>query len=125
MNNGLRIAFNTPWKLVNESLMYLINPLVIFYLRYVCGIEIGKGAKFYGLPRIFRHAGSKIVIGKNFECRSWTFSNPLGINHATIICTWDKDATIQIGDDVGISGGSIVAARSISIQDRVLIGANS
>lgn len=124
MKNYFKIIIDSPWKLINELLMYVYKPFVFIYLK-LNGVQIGKGFKFYGLPRIFRSKGTKIIIGKNFESRNWWFSNPLGINHPLILCTWSKDATIIVGDDVGISGGSIVASNKIEIGDRVLIGANS
>ena len=104
--------------------MYLIKPFVWSYLR-IHGVKIGSGAKFYGFPKIFKSPDTSIEIGNNFEARSWWFSNPLGINHPVIICTWKRRAKIKIGNDVGISGGTITAAGSITIGDRVLIGANS
>lgn len=124
MKEILGITFTQPWKVVNELLMYLVNPFVFIYLK-VNGVKIGKNFKFYGMPAIFRTKGSEIVIGDNFECRNWWFSNPLGINHPTVICTWSKKAKIKIGNDVGISGGSIVSESEIVIGDDVLIGANS
>jgi len=116
--------FESRWKIINEVLMYLIKPFVLSYLK-INGVVIGKNSKFYGFPKIFKTAGSKIIIGNYFEARSWWFSNPLGINHPVIICTWSKNAKIKIGNDVGISGGSIVSNRGITIGDRVLIGANT
>jgi len=123
-NNLFEVIYESPWKLVNELLMYIIKPFVFIYLR-LNGVVIGKGFKFYGFPKIFRTRGSKIIIGKNFESRNWWFSNPLGVNHPLILCTWSKNAQIKIGNDVGISGGSVVAEKEILIGNRVLIGANS
>lgn len=124
MKNYTEVIADSPWKFVNEILMYMIKPLVLLYLK-INGVEIGSNSKFYGFPKIYRTRGSKIVIGKNFECRNWWFSNPLGINHPLILCTWSKNAKIFIGNDVGVSGGSIVANNKITIGNRVLIGANS
>jgi acetyltransferase-like isoleucine patch superfamily enzyme len=115
---------DTLWKIINELLMYAIWPLAAFYLK-INGVAFGKGCKFYGIPMVFRTRGSKIIIGNNFEARSWWFSNPLGINHPLILCTWSKKAEIVIGNDVGISGGSIVAAEKIEIGDETLVGVNS
>lgn len=122
-DNFWDISINTPWKLVTEVVMYLIKPFALLYL-YISGVKIGKNSKFYGLPKVYKHRGSSIQIGNNFEARSWWFSNPLGINHPLIICTWSNNAQITIGDDVGISGGSIVAAERVQIGNRVVIGAN-
>src|SRR5512135_3559077 len=118
MTANMDIAINTPWKLFYELGMYLIKPFVFVYLR-INGVTIGSGSKFYGFPRIYRHRNSSISIGNNFECRSWMFSNPLGVNHPTILTTWKEGAEIKIGDDVGISGGAISASNKITIGDRV------
>jgi acetyltransferase-like isoleucine patch superfamily enzyme len=117
-------VLDSPWKAVNEAVMYLLKIPAVIYMS-MTGIEIGSGFKFYGLPRFFRFRGSKISIGDRFESRNFWDSNPLGINHPTIICTWGKNAVIKIGRDVGISGGSIVAADKIEIGDGTLIGANT
>lgn len=122
--NTLSNIVDTPWKATNEILMYLLKLPAFLYLRLV-GIKVGQSSKFYGLPRIFRFNGSEIVIGGRFENRNCWDSNPLGVNHPTIICTWSKDAVIRIGNDVGISGGSIVAEKGIEIGDGTIIGANS
>lgn len=121
--NIFRQSIETPWKAVNEALCLVATPLV----KVIClvkSVRVGKGAKFYGLPKFMKHSGSEIHIGKMFECRSMKYSSPLGINHATIISTWSKGARIVIGDDVGISGGSIVANQEVTIGAGTIIGAN-
>jgi acetyltransferase-like isoleucine patch superfamily enzyme len=112
------------WKALNELKMYGLKPLVWVYLK-LKGVEIGSSAKFYGMPKVLKFRESKIKIGARFENRNWWDSNPLGINHSTIICTWSRGAKITIGRDVGISGGSLVATKSITIGDGTLIGANT
>jgi len=120
----ISVSINNPWKLFNELFMYALKPFVLGYLK-IFGVRVGTRSKFYGFPYVFRHKGSSIVIGKRFEDRNWCGSNPLGINHRTILCTWKKGALIKVGKDVGISGGSIVAAKKIEIGDGTLIGANT
>lgn len=124
MLNNFKQLINSSWKALNEVKMYLLKPLVFVYAK-LNGIKIGKGCKFYGLLKIYRHRGSRITIGEKFENRNWWYSNPIGIDHPTIICTWAKGAEISIGNDVGISGGSIVASSKIEIGDGTIIGANS
>jgi acetyltransferase-like isoleucine patch superfamily enzyme len=51
----------------------------------------------------------------------WT---ALGVRQPTILRTLLPGASIVIGDDTGISGAVICAARSVKIGKRVLIGAN-
>lgn len=120
----LDVLNNTPWKVLNEVRMYMIMPLLQIYLK-IKGVEIDAGSKFYGFPKILKHRGSTIKIGSKFEDRNWWDSNPLGVNHPTIICTWAKKARITIGDNVGITGGSIVAAQEVNIGSGTLIGANT
>lgn len=112
------------WKALNELKMYGVKPFVWIYLK-LKGVEIGPSARFYGMPKVLKFRGSRIKIGTCFENRNWWDSNPLGINHSTIICTWARGAKITIGRDVGISGGSLVAAKSITIGDGTLVGANT
>lgn len=116
-------SMTTPWKVFNEVLMYLVKPCVFIFLR-LWGVKVNITSKFYGSPKVFRHGGSKITIGPKFENRNLWFSNPLGINHPLILCTWSEGAEIKIGSDVGISGGSIVASKCIEIGDGTIIGAN-
>lgn len=123
--NYLKKAINSPWKAINELRMLTLILFAWFYLKILYRVRIDKGYKFYGLPRIFKYWKSRIVIGARFENRNWWDSNPLGINHPTIFCTWSSTASIKIGRDVGISGGSIVSAESIEIGDGTLIGANT
>lgn len=120
---NIKTAIDTPWKAINEAKMYLLKPVISIYLR-VNNVKIEGGYKFYGMPKILRHRESKIKIGANFENRNTWDSNPLGLWHPTILCTWSKNALITIGNDVGISGGSIVSATKIEIGNGVLIGAN-
>lgn len=122
--NILDETLNTPWKAFDEILMYLIKPLISLYL-IINNVKIGRGSRFYGFPKILKHKKGTIIIGTNFECRSSRFSNPIGINHPVILSAWDKGSRLVIGNDVGISGGSIVASTNITIGDGTLIGVNS
>lgn len=55
---------------------------------------------------------------------SVSFATALGVNHPIVLRTLSREAEIEIGSHVGISGGSICAARSIVIGDGTMIGAN-
>lgn len=116
-------AWNSPWKVFLEVISLMVTPFV--YLACSLNkIKIGGGAKFYGIPVFLRHRQGSILIGDNFENRNLWWSNPLGINHPTILSSWKEWSKIEIGNDVGISGGSIVAFKKIVIGDNTLIGAN-
>jgi len=72
--------------------------------------------------RIIIKNKGKIQIGENVKIHNNSRNNPVGLPHPTILYTQNPDAQIIIGNNVGISGASIVAASSIVIGDRVLIG---
>ena len=119
---SLRQASAMPWKAANEVRRWLILPLAWWALR---GIEIGAGWRFYGLPIIQRHRRSQIRIGKGMNLRSTARSNPLGANHPVIISTRRAGAQLIIGDEFGMTGGSIVCDERITIGNRVWVGANA
>lgn len=88
-------------------------------------IPWGRGWRIYGVPIIQRHRRSTIRISEFLNLRSTVWSNPLGINHPVILCTWRAGAVIEIGKGFGMTGGAICAAERIMIGENVNIGANS
>ncbi len=119
---ALRQARAMPWKAGNEIRRWLILPLAWRALR---GIEVGGGWRLYGLPIIQRHRHSQMRIGRGLNLRSNSRSNPLGANHPVIISTRRAGAQLTIGDDFGMTGGSLVCDERITIGDRVWVGANT
>lgn len=119
---SLKQASAMPWKAGNELRRWLILPLAWWALR---GIEIGAGWRFYGRPIIQRHRRSEIRIGRAMNLRSTPSSNPLAPNHPVVISTRRAGAIMTIGDDFGMTGGSLVCDERISIGDRVWVGANA
>ena len=111
-----------PWKAGNELWRLLLLPFAWWSLR---GVKAGGGWRCYGLPIIQRHRHSEITIGRRMNLRSTARSNPLGPNHPVILSTRRAGARLSIGDDFGMTGGSLVCDELISIGDRVWVGANS
>lgn len=87
-------------------------------------VEYGKNLLLKGMPIIFNKGGAKLSIGKNVTIKSSFLSNLVGLYSRTIIVTRTPEANIMIGDNVGISGATIYARKSISIGDNTLIGGN-
>ncbi len=121
---ALRLAFDTPWKARNELERLLLLPLarVQFLLA---GVTWGQSWRLYGLPVIQKHRDSTLTIGRGLSLRSTVRSNPLGPQHPVILSTRRPGALLCIGDDFGMTGGSIVAEESVRIGNRVTVGANS
>ncbi len=112
-----------PWIIFDLFVLCFLLPVNFFYLL-IWGVRFKFPFYSFGIPLIRRARGSSIVLGKGVEIRNGTWANVIGIDHRTCLSTRSRGAEIIIGNNVGISGGSIVAAKSIHIGDNVLIGAN-
>ena len=121
---SVRLTFVTPWKARNEIERLLLIPFAWMSLRFA-GVTIGTGWQCYGLPIIQKHRDSTLTIGANAKFRSTIRSNPLGPNHACILSTRTQSAVLTIGDDFGMTGGSIVCEERVTLGNRVFIGANT
>jgi acetyltransferase-like isoleucine patch superfamily enzyme len=112
-----------PWRVTTEVHRFLALPWIRlgFLIR---GVPWGRGWRILGMPIIQRHRGSRIQIGERVVLRSWKTSNPLCPFHPVVLATWSADAQIIIGDNCGITGGSIIAVDRVEIGNSVLLGAN-
>jgi acetyltransferase-like isoleucine patch superfamily enzyme len=116
--------FDTPWKITNGLNQLFLSPYIRF-LFWLNQIKWGSNWKMYGIPIIQKHRGSTMKFGSGFSLRSSPRSNPLSPNHPVTLCTWLPDAVLEIGDNFGMTGGTLCAAEHISIGNNVAIGANS
>ena len=87
------------------------------------GVSWGKGLKLYGIPYIFKSRSSKLSFGTNCTVNSSMLSNLIGLYQRTVIVS-RCGATVEIGNNVGMSGVTIYARNKITIGDNTLIGAN-
>jgi len=87
-------------------------------------VSFGKNLNLFGAPVIFKKRGSVLKIGDNCSIKSSFLSNLIGLSQRTIIVTRTKEAKIQIGNNVGISGATIYARKGIIIGNNTLIGGN-
>lgn len=88
-------------------------------------IKYGKRLLLKGIPVIFNKSGAKLVIGDNVTIKSSFLSNLVGLYQRTIIVTRTSEAEISIGNNVGISGATIYARKSIIIGENTHIGGNT
>lgn len=121
---GMGRAFQTPWKAWNQLRCWLAYPSVRLIFA-VNGIPWGHGWRFYGVPIIQKHRQSRVTFGSNLQLRSSPRSNPLGANHPVILCTWQAGAVLEIGDNFGMTGGTICASERVIIAGNVIVGANT
>lgn len=87
-------------------------------------VKYGKKLLLKGTPVIINKKGAEMNIGENVTIKSSFLSNLVGLYSRTIIVTRTKEAKISIGNNVGISGATIYARKSIEIGDNTLIGGN-
>ena len=87
------------------------------------GIKFGKKCSFRGKSVFYRAPGSDIIIGKKCRFNSNSRFNFRGINHPCILQTI-SGGHIEIGDNCGFSGVSIISGCSVVIGNHVLCGAN-
>ena len=88
----------------------MLNSLYKIFLK-VIKIKYGKNLYLKGIPVIFNKKGAKLTIGENCVIKSSFLSNLVGLYSRTIIVTRVKGATIEIGNNVGISGATIYARK--------------
>lgn len=81
-------------------------------------------ASVCGLPLIFQKKKHSIVLGNNIVLISHPYFSEPGVNHPVILRTISNEATITIGDNVGLSGTTICAQSKVTIGDNVMLGAN-
>lgn len=91
-------------------------------VRRVC--VVGSKCRLNGAPIIGRFPGSKLTLGNKVTLTSSSRRTALGVNHRVVLRTLTASASLNIADDVGISGGSICAAVRIDIGSGTLLGAN-
>lgn len=89
------------------------------------GIEYNSNWRIYGIPCIKRTTNAKIKIGDRFYCVSKSRYNSVGVNQPVMLYATGIGSSIIIGDDVGISGATLSAMKSIIVGDGVLIGSGT
>lgn len=87
-------------------------------------VKYGKNLHLKGIPVIFNKKDANLKIGDNCIIKSSFLSNLVGLYSRTIIVTRVEGATIEIGNNVGISGATIYARKGIYIGDNTNIGGN-
>ena len=103
--------------------------LTIFWSIFVkihlklLGVKIGKNVTFLGFPIINIGKDSEIILMDNVILCSDSRFTQVGINHPVILKT-SKHAKLIIGNDTGISGGTIYANKKVEIGSECLIGAD-
>jgi acetyltransferase-like isoleucine patch superfamily enzyme len=117
-------AFETPWKAWNGLWRLLAYPRIRLLFAFY-KIPWGRDWHFFGIPIIQKHRQSTMSFGGGLQLRSSVRSNPLGPNHPVILATWQEDASLEVGNNFSMTGGTLCAAERIVIGNKVVVGANT
>jgi len=114
-------------KTLKQIARFLVFTLPTFYYCLRSGIPFDPSYRLSGRIRIIKNfpfigKGGKLTIGKNFTAHNSIESNPVGLFLPCIFNINTPDCRIVIGDNVGMSGSTIYAVKSVTIGNNVLIG---
>jgi acetyltransferase-like isoleucine patch superfamily enzyme len=115
-----RMSFNQKRALITVLYSWRWPRDILFCL--VKGLKWHHSWQLWGLPIIQEKTRGSIEIGTLFHACSDPRRNPLGIIQKVILKTLRPGAQIIIGDNFGISGATVAAAKKIVIGNNVLIG---
>lgn len=89
------------------------------------GIEVGPGVQLYGFPIVSGAARGRMSIGARVSLVSEARSTALGVRSPVILRLLNEGAELSIGEDCGLSGTVVCAAKSVIIGRRCLVGADA
>jgi acetyltransferase-like isoleucine patch superfamily enzyme len=110
--------------------------MIFRYLKYYCswllgrtycclkGVRSGQNLRIYGRPIISKHKKAQITLGNHVILNSDPHLNCAGILGHVVLSAPFADSKIEIGNDTGLSGAVVFAAKSIRIGNSVNIGVN-
>ncbi|HQG30555.1 MAG TPA: acyltransferase, partial [Deltaproteobacteria bacterium] len=108
------------------DLPYILSIPLAWYWCSSQGVRWRYGWRLYGRPSFRQYGpGARISIGERFRAHSRSRGNSIGVFQEVILTAWGKGALLEIGDDVGMSGCSILAGNHVRIGNRVLIGSGA
>lgn len=105
------------------ALLPLYSKLGRAYLRFYKGVELSNSCTIWGLPRILKKKGSRIILHPSTTLISYDRFNPI-VSKKIKLITFSSRAVIEIGDGAGISGSHIACCEKISIGAKTIIGAD-
>lgn len=108
-------------RLLFTKIRLLINKYYTWWKFYSNNIRF-KDFRSNGIPFVSIARGGKCTIGKNFRLNNGNAGNPIGRPQKCVLFV-DKDSTLVIGNNVGMSSTALVAHKRIIIGNNVKLGA--
>lgn len=111
-------------KSVKQSVWNSLSNYLTNIFMKINLVKLGSGLRSRGIPKLIIHRNGQLLIGNNLKINNTVSSNPVGRSYQCLFRV-DKGALLKIGDNVGISGVSIICHKEIIISDNVKIGGNT
>jgi acetyltransferase-like isoleucine patch superfamily enzyme len=89
----------------------------------VCAESYGGGLRSYGKSYLKVHPKGKLFVGNGLVLRSAFSSNTIGLKQRCYLSV-GRSGRLEIGSECGFSGAVVNAENSVTIGDRVMLGAN-
>lgn len=106
------------------GIIWKVSTLAGRAMAALLGVSVGARTRFAGLPLLAVLRKGQISIGARVVLASRSEATALGLSQLVVLRCLTHEATIVIGDDSGLSGTVICAARRVVIGKRCLAGAN-
>jgi len=87
------------------------------------GVKFGKNLRMRSLPICRKHRQATIEIGEDVIVNNKICENLAGITHRSVLAAVSPDATLKIGNHVGMSGVILYCTKMITVGDYVNLGA--
>jgi acetyltransferase-like isoleucine patch superfamily enzyme len=107
-----------------QAVIWLLSTWIVRAYARLIHVTVGAGSRFSGLPIVSQVDRHSIIIGERVVAVSRSDATALGVSRPIILRCLTHGARISIGDDSGLSGTVICAAKSVRIGKRCLIGAD-
>ncbi len=110
-------------RFLNKRFYRVFSTNYSYFLMKVNMISLDSKFKSQGIPKLYINRLSIVEIGNDFKINNTTSSNPIGRTSKCLFVVREKSRLI-IGNNVGMSGTTIVCTKEIKIGDNVKIGGN-
>lgn len=92
-----------------------------FWLRLHPAARVTGWVRVTGRVHFRLHPVGRLILARGVRLNSSSLLNPVGGHRPTVIAV-HKGAVIEIGEESGLSGATLVASRRIAIGRAVLVG---
>lgn len=106
-----------------SKIFNIFSNIMTKFLFYIHNVAMKKNLKSNGIPLLYIHITAQFKIGEQFKMNNTVKNNPIGRSEKCMFVV-GKNAKLNIGNNVGMSGVTIVCQKEIFIKDYVKIGGN-